>query len=143
MFASLSSRARNFSLVVPGSPEKGTVSRKEMFLINHDLKPVPPAERTWKARNYVGFWVADGFNLSSMMIASTGYANGLSWWAAWLAVWLGYSLTAIFIVLNARTGAVHHIGFPVLARSSFGLFGSLWPVLNRVVLACVWFGFQR
>lgn len=83
-----------------------------------------------------------GFNLSSMMIASTALTNGLSWWQAWLAVWVGYGVTAVFIVLAARTAAVHHIGFPVLARSSFGLFGSLWPVLNRVVLACVWFAYQ-
>lgn len=51
----------NFStprLVVPGAPEG--VSKKEAFLLNDDLKPVPPALRTWSAFSYANFWVADG-----------------------------------------------------------------------------------
>lgn len=133
-------RRPHFSLTVPGAPLHA--SRTEAFLINDDLKPVAPNARTWRARNYIGFWVADGFNLSSMMIASTAVAAGLSWWQAWLAVWIGYCITAVVIVLQARTGASYHIGFPVLARSSWGIFGSVWPILNRVVLAIVWFAFQ-
>lgn len=48
------------SLAVRGAPSLSHVSRKEAFLVNDDLKPVPPGLRTWKARNYVSFWVADG-----------------------------------------------------------------------------------
>lgn len=60
---------------------------------------------------------------------------GLSWWQAWICVWIGYSVVAPFIVLNARPGAIFHITFPVVARTSFGLYGSLWPVFNRGVMA--------
>lgn len=60
---------------------------------------------------------------------------GLSWWQAWICVWLGYSVVAPFIVLNARPGAIFHVTFPVVARTSFGLYGSLWPVFNRGVMA--------
>jgi NCS1 family nucleobase:cation symporter-1 len=42
------------------------------------------------------------------------------------------------VALGARPGGIYHIGYPVFARSSFGIFGSLWPVLNRAVIACIW-----
>jgi NCS1 family nucleobase:cation symporter-1 len=44
------------------------------------------------------------------------------------------------MVLNGRPGAVYHIGFPAFCRSSFGIIGSVWPVLNRAVMSCVWQG---
>ena len=135
-------RTSSFSLVVKGAPSLETSTRAEIFLINHDLKPVPPAERTWGWKNYVNFWVADSINISTFQVASTGISNGLSWWQTWIAVWLAYVLAACILVLNARISAVHHINFPVVTRSSFGVFGSLWPVFNRIVLACVWFSYQ-
>lgn len=77
-----------------------------------------------------------------MMIASTAIVAGLNWWQAWIAVWIAYALSAVAIVLNAKVAAVHHVGFPPLVRASFGLFGSIWPVLNRIVVACIWFSVQ-
>lgn len=59
----------------------------------------------------------------------------LSWWQAWICVWIGYGIVAPFIVLNARPGAVFHVTFPVVARTSFGIYGSLWCTLNRGVMA--------
>ncbi|ODQ68688.1 putative nucleobase permease [Nadsonia fulvescens var. elongata DSM 6958] len=41
-----------------------------------------------------------------------------------------------------RPGAVYHISFPVVSRASFGVWGSFWPVINRVVMACIWYGVQ-
>lgn len=75
-------------------------------------------------------------------------------------VWIGYFIAAIFICLTGRIGAVYHISFPVVARSSFGIWGSLWPVFNRagqsphhlildalvlissLAMACIWYGVQ-
>ena len=52
----------------------------------------------------------------------------------------GQILIAIVIVLNGRAGAKYHIGFPVLNRASFGVFGAWWPTFNRAVMAIVWNG---
>lgn len=102
-------------------------------------------------------WIADSFNVNTCvsffstfnpcsqsslvyrwMIASSMIQLGLSWWQAWICVWVGYTLSAPFIVLNARPGAIFHITFPVVARTSFGLYGSLWCTFNRGVMAwCV------
>jgi NCS1 family nucleobase:cation symporter-1 len=76
------------------------------------------------------------------MISSSMIVSGLSWWQSWLCVWVGYFVAGSFIVLSGRIGATYHIGFPVVARSSFGIFGSLWPVFNRAAMACVWYGVQ-
>src|SRR6266850_73859 len=71
------------------------------------------------------------------MIASSMIQLGLSWWQAWICVWIGNSIVGLFVALNARQGAIFHIPFPVVARTSFGLFGSLWCTLNRMVrLSC-------
>lgn len=103
-------------------------------MTNHDLKPVEVARRTWGPRNFINFWVADSFNINTWMIAASMIVGGLSWWQAWLCVWIGYAISGCFISLTGRIGATYHIGFPVVARSSFGIWGSLWPVFNRAVM---------
>ncbi|KAJ1559159.1 hypothetical protein HK096_001520, partial [Nowakowskiella sp. JEL0078] len=76
------------------------------------------------------------------MITSSMLVAGLSWWQAWLAVWIGYIIAGTLVAVSGRVGAVYHIGFPVVARASFGIFGALWPVFNRAAMACVWYGVQ-
>ncbi|KAL2177813.1 permease for cytosine/purines, uracil, thiamine, allantoin-domain-containing protein [Thermothelomyces heterothallicus CBS 202.75] len=114
----------------------------QMMLTNHDLKPVEPERRQWGPWNFVGFWVADSFNINTWMISSSMIVGGLSWWQSWLCVWIGYSISGSFICMTARIGATYHIGFPVVSRSSFGIWGSLWPVFNRAAMACIWYGVQ-
>ncbi|KDQ58522.1 hypothetical protein JAAARDRAFT_155037 [Jaapia argillacea MUCL 33604] len=123
-------------------PHEKDANYTQMFLENEDLVPVPPEKRTWKHWNFVTFWIADSFNVNTWMIVSSMVQLGLSWWQAWICVWLGYGIVAPFIVLNARPGAMHHITFPVVARTSFGLWGSLWCTFNRGVMACIWYGVQ-
>lgn len=103
-------------------------------LTNYDLKPVEPERRQWGPWNFVGFWIADSFNINTWMISSSMIVAGLSWWQSWLCVWIGYAIAACFICLTGRIGATYHIGFPVVSRSSFGIWGSLWPVFNRAAM---------
>ncbi|KAL2257560.1 hypothetical protein VTK26DRAFT_9476 [Humicola hyalothermophila] len=114
----------------------------QLMLTNHDLKPVEAGRRKWGPWNFVGFWVADSFNINTWMISSSMIVGGLSWWQSWLCVWIGYAISGFFISLTGRIGATYHIGFPVVARSSFGIWGSLWPVFNRAAMACIWYGVQ-
>jgi len=114
----------------------------QLMLTNHDLKPVEPERRQWGPWNFVAFWIADSFNINTWMISSSMIVNGLSWWQSWLCVWIGYAISGFFVCLTGRIGATYHIGFPVVSRSSFGIWGSLWPVFNRAAMACVWYGVQ-
>ncbi|KAF7325731.1 hypothetical protein MKEN_00423500 [Mycena kentingensis (nom. inval.)] len=118
------------------------LTQKELFLANEDLYPVPVEKRTWAGWNFYAFWIADSFNVNTWMIVSSMVQLGLSWWQAWLCVWIGYGIVAPFIVLNARPGAIFHITFPVVARTSFGVYGSLWTTFNRAAMACIWYGVQ-
>ncbi|KAL6416165.1 putative uracil permease protein [Ilyonectria robusta] len=72
----------------------------------------------------------------------TGVKAGLSWWEAWICVILGHLIVAFFMTAIGRGGAVYHLGFPTLARSSFGIFGSLWPIFNRNAMTIIWTGVQ-
>jgi nucleobase:cation symporter-1, NCS1 family len=92
--------------------------------------------------NFVAFWIADSFNINTWMISSSNIVDGLSWWQSWICVWIGYAIAACFVCLTGRIGAKYHISFPVVSRSSFGIWGSLWPVFNRAGMACVWYGVQ-
>lgn len=120
----------------------GDLTNMQRFLFNHDLRPVEAERRQWSWYNYVFFWIADSFNLNTWMIASTGVEAGMTWWQTWLSVWVGYFLCGIFVSLSARIGVVNHISFPIAARASFGIFFAIWPVINRVVMSCVWYSVQ-
>ncbi|KAJ4407100.1 uracil permease [Gnomoniopsis sp. IMI 355080] len=118
------------------------LTTSQLMLTNHDLKPVEPERRQWKAWNFVGFWIADSFNINTWMISSSMVSAGLSWWQSWLCVWIGYAIAGCFVCATGRIGATYHIGFPVVNRASFGIWGSLWPVFNRAAMACIWYGVQ-
>ena len=46
---------------------------------------------------------------------------------------------AVVIAANGAVGAIYHVPFPVIARASWGFWGSYIAVLSRLVLAVVWF----
>lgn len=118
------------------------LTNTQLMLTNHDLKPVEMGRRQWGPWNFVGFWIADSFNINTWMISSSMIVAGLSWWQAWLCVWIGYAIAGAFVVISGRIGAVYHISYPVVNRASFGIWGSLWPVFNRSAMACIWYGVQ-
>lgn len=103
-------------------------------LTNFDLKLVEPERRQWGTWNYVALWIADSFNINTWMISSSMIVAGLSWWQSWICVWIGYAIAACFVCLTGRIGATYHVGFPVVSRASFGIWGSLWPVFNRAAI---------
>jgi NCS1 family nucleobase:cation symporter-1 len=46
------------------------------------------------------------------------------------------------MVLNAHAGTKYGIPFPLLLRSSFGVYGANIPAIMRGLVACGWFGIQ-
>lgn len=76
------------------------------------------------------------------MIASTAVSAGLTWSQAWAAIIVGYFAVAFLVVMTARIGAIYHVSFPILARSTFGVWGAIWPIINRSVMAFFWYGVQ-
>ena len=70
------------------------LTNAQLMLTNDDLKPVEPARRQWRSRNFVAFWIADSFNINTWMIASASIVDGLSWWQAWLCEYNVFSTLA-------------------------------------------------
>lgn len=122
-----------------GTLDSRSESVVESYLYNDDLAPVEAKRRVWDWKQYIFFWISGSFNVNTWQISATGLQLGLNWWQTWICIWVGYSFVACFLVLGSRVGNIYHIAFPISSRVSFGIYFSIWIVLNRVVMACVWY----
>lgn len=115
-------------------------SRPVQYLENDDLRPIRPADRRWTWFTYVMFWFSGSASVSNLYTASTGMTAGLTMWEAVCCSLGGQILVGCLLCVNGRAGAVYRIPFPIVCRSSFGPWGSLWPALNRAIMSIVWNG---
>ncbi len=111
-------------------------------LHNDDLAPVPVGKRTWTTYNYLALWVGMSINLPSWALAAGLIALGMDWVQAILTVGLGNVIVLLPMLPISHAGTKYGIPFPVVARSSFGVFGANLPALLRAGIACGWFGIQ-
>ncbi|BGP20101.1 hypothetical protein JCM10213v2_008236 [Rhodosporidiobolus nylandii] len=126
----------------------GIISRLEVpakegaarSLDNEDLRPTPRSRRTWGFTTFSLFWFTAVGNVSNMTSGATWLTLGFSYWQAIFCSFAGYFIISWVMVFNGRPGAKWHIGFPVICRSSFGIYGAGWPALNRAFMACLWQG---
>ncbi|KIY48482.1 allantoin permease [Fistulina hepatica ATCC 64428] len=110
--------------------------------INNDIKPIERGRRTWGFWAFHNFWVLINSNISSYMTGSSLIALGLTWWQALIAIIVGDLLSTLFVVLNSTPGAYYHIGFPIVNRYIWGMYGSQFVIWNRILLSLVWYSFQ-
>ncbi|KAF2213850.1 hypothetical protein CERZMDRAFT_83291 [Cercospora zeae-maydis SCOH1-5] len=109
---------------------------------NKDLEPTPIEQRTWTWYNLPLYWFSNQFSIVGWNTGSSLITIGLTWQQSFVSACLGAFLTAIVVVLMARPGAKYHIGFPVLARSVMGMWGSFFFVAIRAVVCIIWYGIQ-
>lgn len=111
-------------------------------LINEDLAPVSPEDRTWSAWNIAALWIGMAVCIPTYMLASGMVQQGMNWWQATLTVMAGNLIVLIPMILNGHAGTKLGVPFPVLARASFGVTGAHIPSIARSLVACGWFGIQ-
>ncbi|KAJ5517704.1 Nucleobase cation symporter-1 NCS1 [Penicillium expansum] len=109
---------------------------------NKDLDPVPADQRKWTVLSFIGYWISDCFSVANWQLASSIIAIGLSWKDSLGMVALGFFILSIVISMNGVIGAIYHIPFPVIARASWGFWGSYIPIISRLILAVFWFATQ-
>ncbi|KAH3663509.1 hypothetical protein OGAPHI_004910 [Ogataea philodendri] len=110
---------------------------------NRDLKPTPPRERTWKMYNYVVVWFQSAFGVSSWNTGSSLMkATGLPYTHVIAGAVITSFICCFFVVVSARSGAKYHIGFPSVARATFGVRLARFFVFVRMFVAALWFGVQ-
>ncbi|KAJ5594948.1 uncharacterized protein N7459_001156 [Penicillium hispanicum] len=108
--------------------------------INEDLLPTPPEKRTWRWWNYVTFYWSISF--TNWTLGSTMIGIGLNWWQAIVVIFVSQFISSIAMAFNSRSASVYHIGYPCVARSVFGMWGSFYFVGARAVLAVIWYAVQ-
>lgn len=111
-------------------------------LANADLAPTRIAQRTWSTYHIASLWIGLSVCIPTYMLAAGLVGGGMSWSQALVTIMLGNLIVCVPMVLIAHAGTRFGIPFPVLARASFGVFGSNVPALLRAVVACGWFGIQ-
>ncbi|KAF2113881.1 permease for cytosine/purines, uracil, thiamine, allantoin-domain-containing protein [Lophiotrema nucula] len=109
---------------------------------NKDLDPVPRASRKWGVTSFIAYWISDAFNAATWQFASSIIAIGLTWRESIGIVALSFFIISFVIALNGATGVIHHAPFPVLARASWGFWGSYIAIVSRAILAIFWFAIQ-
>ena len=112
------------------------------ILINEDLAPSPPARQTWTVWSFFAFWWSESWNVSTWSVGAAFITLGATIRDALLVVFFANLLSAFIIILNGRAAARYHVGYPVLSRSSFGIFGEYFVVVLRSILGIIWGGVQ-
>lgn len=107
---------------------------------NHDLKPTPPKERTWRIYNYIFIWFQSSFNINGWNTgASIIKTSSLSLGEVIGAGVVSYCVSCFFVVSNARPGSDYHVGYPALIRSVYGVKLGYFMVFVRMFVATLWF----
>ncbi|KAL4940458.1 hypothetical protein BDV06DRAFT_213442 [Aspergillus oleicola] len=110
---------------------------------NLDLDPVPRAGRLWGPLSFISYWISDAFNAATWQFASSIIAVGLSWRESLGIVALSFFIISFVIAANGAVGSIYHVPFPVIARASWGFWGSYIAIISRVILAIFWFAIQN
>ncbi|HET6157890.1 MAG TPA: NCS1 family nucleobase:cation symporter-1 [Dongiaceae bacterium] len=109
-------------------------------LLNEDLAPA--AERKWGAFSIFNVWTSDVHSLWGYYLAASLFLLCGNFLNFILAIGLG-SLVIFFLMnLVGYAGVKTGVPYPVLARSSFGIWGANVPALVRAIVACFWYGAQ-
>ncbi|KAK7892352.1 hypothetical protein LTR67_007448 [Exophiala xenobiotica] len=109
---------------------------------NEDIRPVPLERQTWGPLQFVELWFLINLNMSTYQTGSSLLASGMTYWQAIIVILIGNVLASTFAVLNSVSGAQSHIGFPIVCRSVWGMWGAYFPILNRILTSITWYGVQ-
>ncbi|KAJ2957515.1 hypothetical protein NQ176_g11240 [Zarea fungicola] len=112
------------------------------FWINDDLRPLPPSRRTWDTLTFFSFQVINQVAISNWQLGSSLVASGLSVWQTVISVIIGKLIIAAVQVFGGWIGAEWHIGYPILARLLWGVYGSFFAIAQRLLLSFIWYSVQ-
>lgn len=110
--------------------------------INDDIRPLPPSRRLWTTWGYISFWAINQIALSNWQLGAALVAVGLSVWQTVIATIIGKLIIAAVAICNGMVGAKWHVGFPVLSRGIWGIYGAYLIIIQRIILSLTWFCVQ-
>ncbi len=109
-------------------------------LYNDDLAPAK--NRNWGAFSIFNVWTSDVHSLWGYYLAASLFLLCGNIVNFILAIGIGSLVIYFLMGLVGNAGVRTGVPYPVLARSSFGVWGANVPALVRAIVACFWYGAQ-
>src|SRR5437868_2200879 len=109
-------------------------------LYNEDLAPAK--ERRWGAFSIFNVWTSDVHSLWGYYLAASLFLLCGTFVNFLIAIGIGSLVIFALMNLIGYAGVKTGVPYPVLARSSFGIWGANVPALVRAIVACFWYGAQ-
>ncbi|KAK9421706.1 hypothetical protein SUNI508_05636 [Seiridium unicorne] len=109
---------------------------------NPDVLPVPKHQINYDWKAYAGYWLAVGFNTTCWSLGSSNLANGLDAGATIGAIAVGFILAALVAFVSGEPGIRYHLGFPMISRATFGMYGSYFVIMLKCFVNFIFFGIQ-
>jgi len=105
-----------------------------------DLLPTPISQRVIGSFTYTIMILTMAITTSIFFLGWLSQILGLSLVQALVAAFIGNGVVAIIMTLNGWVGVKYGIPFPIQLRSSFGVRGSIAPLLVRAIVSIFWYG---
>ncbi|PSN71867.1 hypothetical protein BS50DRAFT_483936 [Corynespora cassiicola Philippines] len=105
---------------------------------NKDIDPVPPEQRTWGALDFWSYWCSDMLAPPLASTVSSVMALGFTARETIPLVFFGFAICSVVITLTGKMGATYAVPFPVIIRSTFGMYGSFGAIIIRSFVCLVW-----
>ncbi|KAH8093863.1 NCS1 nucleoside transporter family [Cristinia sonorae] len=129
-------------MTVQGLLSRLQVSPDASPYANADVLPLPPSRRTWTKTIFFFFWISTAINIAEWSAAATALAVGLTVGQAIAVYTIATIIICFFLVVTGHGGGKWHVPFAVINRTGWGIRGSWFTLLNRVILSCCWYGVQ-
>ncbi|KIM73717.1 hypothetical protein PILCRDRAFT_828851 [Piloderma croceum F 1598] len=125
----------HFSLKL--KPSAGTYANDPRWS-NEDIDPVPVAARVWGTGSFASYWVSDMLAPPLWSTISTTMSLGFTAREVIPITFAGFFLCGFVVSLTGRIAATYHVPFPVIVRSSFGMWGCIPMIFLRSTVALMW-----
>jgi hypothetical protein len=107
-------------------------------LKNVDLLPTPPARRIWNWVSFFAYWFSESWAIATWTLGSTMILIGMTVAESIVTVFFGNLILSVCCVINSRAASVYHNGYPVWARTVFGIYAHYFFVVLRAILGIIW-----
>ncbi|OAA55850.1 uracil permease [Niveomyces insectorum RCEF 264] len=107
-----------------------------------DILPVLPKNRRFDSKDYISYWVAGAVCASFWSMGGTAIANGLTAAESVVAMIIGAVVCSIVAQTCGEPGIKYHLGFPMMSRATFGMYGSYFVVVIKCFTNFLYCGIQ-
>jgi NCS1 family nucleobase:cation symporter-1 len=111
-------------------------------LTNRDLIPFGPDRRTWNPFAYSAYWLVESLSITGYTTGSSLVGFGLSVKQSILCSFGAGAIYGLFAAVMGSIGAKYHVGYPVIARMQYGIRGSTFGIIMRIITGIIWWGVQ-